>query len=230
MADWTRPMLALAGAFAILFAIAEALYRVWHMNAETTRKVVHIGTGLLALLFPIALTTHWQVLALCGSFAVLLWISIRCKLLPSINGIRRKSYGSLGYPVAVYVSFLAYEYFGRQYTYYYLPILVLAICDPVAAYVGRRTRFKPYRVGQGIKTIGGSLAFFAAAILVTAGVYLYLRDFPDLGIFSGVALAVSVLATLAEAVSKKGLDNITIPVAVLIGMITVERFIIPLWK
>ncbi len=230
MTDWVAPMLVLSGAFAALFTFAEVLYRVWRKHAETTRKVVHVGTGLLALLFPIVLTSHWQVLGLCGSFAVLLLLSIRYKMLPSINGIRRKSYGSLGYPVAVYVSFLAYEYFGRQYTYYYLPILVLAICDPVAAYVGRRTRFRPYRVGQGIKTIGGSLAFFATAILVTAGVYLYLRDFPGLGVFSGVALTVSVLATLAEAVSKKGLDNMTIPIAVLIGMIAVERLIIPLWK
>ena len=97
MDSWIKPLLALVGSFAALFAGAELLYRVWRMNAETTRKVVHVGTGLLALLFPLALTSHWQVLALCGSFAVLLWISIRYKLLPSINGIRRKSYGSLGY-------------------------------------------------------------------------------------------------------------------------------------
>src|SRR5690606_10098770 len=113
MASWIKPMLTLAGAFAALFAAAEVLYRVWRMNAEVTRKVVHIGTGLLALLFPLVLTSHWQVLALCGSFAVLLWISIRYKFLPSINGIRRKSYGSLGYPISVYVSFLAYEYSGQ---------------------------------------------------------------------------------------------------------------------
>ncbi|WP_353195711.1 phosphatidate cytidylyltransferase [Parapedobacter defluvii] len=230
MTDWAIPMLALSGAFCVLFAVAEILYHIRGSNAETTRKVVHIGTGFLALLFPVVLNSHWQVLLLCGSFAVLLWISMRYKLLPSINGIRRKSYGSLGYPVSVYISFLAYEYFGKQYAYYYLPILVLAICDPVAAYVGRRTRYKPYRVGQGIKTVGGSLAFFAAAILVTAGVYLYLRDFPGIAAFGAVALAAGGLATLAEAFSRKGLDNITIPLAVLLGMVAVEQLMIPLWS
>lgn len=222
MGSWIKPMLALTGSFATLFIVAEILYRVWRMNAETTRKVVHIGTGLLALLFPIALTSHWQVLALCGSFAALLWVSGRYKLLPSINGIRRKSYGSVGFPIAVYVSYLAYEYFGKLYLYYYLPILVLAICDPVAAYVGRTTRYKPYRMGTGMKTVGGSMAFFVAALLVTAGVFGYLGDFPDFGFFAAIALAVSALATLAEAFSTKGWDNVTIPVAVLLGMIVVE--------
>ncbi len=228
MIEMVWSMLALSGAFLGLFALAEWLHRAKGMNAETTRKVVHVGTGLLALLFPVVLYSHWQVLALCGVFALLLLISIRYGLLPSVNAIRRKSYGSIGYPAAVYISFLAFSYFGRQYAYYYLPVLVLAICDPLAAYVGRRTRFRPYRVGKGvIKTVGGSLAFFTASVLVTAGVYAYLQEFPRPGEFCGLALAVGGLATLAEAISRKGLDNVTIPAAVLLGMIIFEKLMMP---
>ena len=218
-------MISMAGAFLTLFALAEGLYHWGNMAAESTRKLVHVGTGLLALLFPITLGNHWQVLLLCSIFAVFLMLSMKYGLLQSINAIRRESYGSLGYPAAVYCSFLAFEYFDKQYIYYYLPIVILAICDPFAAYVGRKKRYKPYRVGKDIKTVGGSLAFFCSAILVTAGIYLYLRNFPGIWRFAGIALSVGLCATLAEARSKKGFDNITIPAAVLVVLIIMEQFI-----
>ena len=72
-----------------------------------------------------------------------------------------------------------------------------------------------------MKTVGGSLAFFVAALLVTAGVFGYLRDFPDVGSFVATALLVGILAALAEALSTNGWDNVTIPVAVLLGMMAV---------
>lgn len=217
-------MVGLAAAFLALFALAESLYHWRGMTAESTRKLVHVGTGLLALLFPLALQSHWQALLLCGLFALLLVLSIRFGLLPSVNAIRRKSYGSLGYPVAVYGSFLAYSHFGG-FHYFYLPVLILAICDPVAAYVGRRTRFKPYRVGSGLKTVGGSLAFFGTAVILVLATYVYLGNFPGIGRFMGIAFVVASAATLAEAVSAKGLDNVTIPAVVLAGLVLMEHLI-----
>ncbi len=218
-------MVGLASAFLALFALAELLYHWRGMTAESTRKLVHVGTGLLALLFPVALQSHWQALLLCSLFAVLLVLSIRFGLLPSVNAIRRESYGSLGYPVAVYGSYLAYACFGG-FHYFYLPVLILAICDPVAAYVGRKTRFRPYRVGAGLKTVGGSLAFFGTAILLVAAIYLYLGNFPGIGRFMGIALVIATFSTLAEAVSAKGLDNVTIPAVVLAGLVLMEHLIV----
>lgn len=225
MRDGIWHLVLMAGAFLGLFLLAEVLYRRRAVNAESTRKLVHVGTGLLALLFPVVFTNHWQVLLLCGLFALLLMLSIRHGLLPSINAIRRESYGSLGYPVAVYGCFLAFSYFDNQYVYYYLPILILAICDPFAAFIGRKTRYKPYRVGSGMKTVGGSLAFFLSAILVTAGVFLYLKNFPGIWRFTTIAVVVAAFAALAEAGSKKGFDNMTIPAAVLLGLVIIEQFI-----
>ena len=85
----------LASSFLALFGIAEILYHFLKMQAELTRKIVHIGTGLLTLLFPLMLSNHWYVLFLCTSFAAILLASLRLNLLPSINAIGRKSAGSL---------------------------------------------------------------------------------------------------------------------------------------
>ncbi len=124
--------------FLALFGTAELLYHKLHVPVELTRKGVHTGTGLLTLLFPVLLHSHWTVLFLCASFGLLLLASIRFHFLPSINAIERESVGSLAYPVAVYGCYLAFLQYDCQYLYFYLPILILTFCDPIAALVGRK--------------------------------------------------------------------------------------------
>lgn len=128
----------LAGCYLLLFTLGELLYYCFKIKAEITRKIVHIGTGLLALSFPLLLANHWCVLVLCTLFAGILIVSLRFDLLRSINAIDRQSIGSLAYPVSVYGCYLTYHLYDNRYVYYYLPILILAICDPIAGLIGRR--------------------------------------------------------------------------------------------
>ena len=74
--DWLI-LLILSSAFLGLFALAELLFHVAKMRAEYTRKLVHAGTGLLTLLFPVYLDHVWQVLVICASFLLLLVLSMR---------------------------------------------------------------------------------------------------------------------------------------------------------
>jgi len=89
----------LAFSFLALFGIAEILYHKVNVKAEWTRKLVHFGTGILTLLFPVMLNDHLYVFFLCASFALLLLASLRFNRLKSIHAIDRKSYGSISYPV-----------------------------------------------------------------------------------------------------------------------------------
>ncbi|HXC05937.1 MAG TPA: phosphatidate cytidylyltransferase, partial [Bacteroidia bacterium] len=131
------------------------------------------------------------------------------------HAIDRQSYGSFAYPVAVYVCFLAYQYSGNNLLFFYLPVLTLAICDPLAALCGRRWPRGPYRIGQGHKSLMGSSMFFLSSTLLTllflARMSVIAGSLPMLG----MAVTVSLTATLAEAFSGRGLDNVTIPLAVL---------------
>src|SRR5438309_317623 len=101
----------LASSFLALFGVAEVLYHFFKVRAEFTRKIVHVGTGLLSLLFPLMLSNHWYVLFLCASFGLILVLSLKFNLLKSINAIDRESVGSLAYPVSVYCSYLAFDYY-----------------------------------------------------------------------------------------------------------------------
>ena len=214
----------LATAFLALFSIAELLYHYARLKAEITRKIVHVFTGVLTLLFPVMLSSHWSVLFLCASFAAILLASLHFKLLPSINAIDRKSAGSLCYPLAVYLCFLVYTiYIGDGATYIYLifynPILILAICDPIAALVGRNFPWGKYRVRGGTKTISGSMAFFIVATLISFFLMKQLgKDyFDELPIIIIYSIIIGLFTALAEAVTGNGYDNLTIPFAFMVG-------------
>ncbi len=203
-------LLLLSGLFIALFAVAELLYRFAKVNAEYTRKIVHIGTGLLTMLFPLMFTGYIWVVGICASFFVLLSISLKFGYLPSINAIQRKSHGSLSYPVVVILAFIFYDFKtqNHDYFYFYIPILTMAFADPAAALFGKRFPFGKYSIGKEQKTLAGSLAFFVMAFAVN---FLLLPTHNLLFL-----ILIPLVATFAEAITNKGLDNLTIPASVII--------------
>ena len=203
--------LILGGAFLLLFAFGELLYRKFKLRAEVTRKVVHVITGLLTLLFPPLLSNHWFVMALCGSFLLILLISIPFKLLPSINAVQRSTRGSFIYPIVVYCCYLLFSYYDN-YSLYYIPILILAICDPIAEMTGKTWPYGKYTIMGHTKTLMGSAGFFVAALLTTLFI-IYLNHNIESSRPLFLALIVAFFTTIAEGLAQKGYDNLSIPAA-----------------
>ena len=221
----------LAFAFLMLFALAELLYHRFRVRAELTRKLVHFGTGVLTLLFPVMLNNHWAVLFLCASFALIIITSLRFNFLKSINAIDRKSHGSITYPLAVFCTYCFYEWsyswhfhFGSPLLSFYLPVLTLAICDPLAALCGKRWPLGRYTIGSETKSLMGSSVFFVSAFILC---FVLCRgagfsEYPHIQFTSSAFVA--LLATLAEGLSKKGLDNIFIPFTVMPALYSAAAF------
>lgn len=217
----------LGASFLLLFGLAEFLYHKLKVKAELTRKLVHFGTGMLTLLFPVMLDNQWLVLLLCGSFALILLYSLKFNQLKSINAIDRKSHGSILFPLAVYCCYLVYNYYkiktGQRieaYIYFYLPVLTLAICDPVAALFGKKFPYGKFKTGKDIKTFSGSGAFFISSLVLTILVFLYFgkysTELPKLILISAV---IALCGSTVEAISGSGTDNLTIPATVLATLI-----------
>jgi dolichol kinase len=209
----------LSALFLSLFGVGELLYHKFGVKAELTRKWSHIGTGILTLLFPIMLSSHWYVLLMCSSFALILIASMRFKLLPSINAVDRKTLGSILYPVSVYLCFLSMSFSKVGYTGFYLPILSLALADPAAALIGKKWGKKKYTVFQENKSYMGS-----AACAIVAGLLCFtaLRNqWPDssFGFILVFSFIYAIIISTAEAFSTKGWDNLSIPLA---GLITLQ--------
>lgn len=212
----------LAGMFIFLFGIAEMLYHKYKIRAGLTRQIVHIGTGFLCILFPFMLHDHWFVLLLCGGFAICLFLSIQFNFLRSINAIDRVSYGSLLYPLAVYGCYLAYNYF-HNVLFFYLPVLTLGICDPLAAIFGKRWPYGKFHISHDTKTVTGSLAFFTSSLVLTIILFYFFSPVrAPLTSLLLKSLLIAVPATFAEALSIKGIDNIAIPLSVVLMLTLVH--------
>lgn len=215
-------VLYLALAFLVLFASAEWLYHKQEVKAEVTRKYVHLATGLLTMLFPLMLENHWLVLFLCGSFILILTASLRLNLLPSINAVERKTSGSLMYPIIVYGCYLVYSHYD-QFMFYYIPILILAICDPIAAFVGMNYPRGQYQTFGKTKTWSGSIGFFMAAVTVCLLLMIGVEKMIFITVLP-IAIAVSSMTTIAEAMTHGGYDNFTIPTSALFVLILFENY------
>jgi dolichol kinase len=200
-------------AFLMLFAMGEFAYHKMKIAGENTRKFIHAGTGLLTLTFPFLFESTIWVFLLCLTFLLILLASKHFNFLKSINDINRFSFGSILYPIIVVLIFIFSKsqvdtlncfYFGGV-SFFYIPILIMALADPSAALVGKNYPLGPYKIRNQTKTFSGSLAFFFVAALVCC-IFIKLD-------FWWLILLLSFLTTLVEGLSKNGFDNFSIPFA-----------------
>jgi phytol kinase len=91
--------------------------------------------------------------------------------------------------------------------------MVMAWGDGLAALVGERFGRRRYHVGGHARSIEGSATMFAASLVSTLGCFAYLSG---VSVVTAVpaAVGISLVGTFVEAVSPKGLDNLTVPLTV----------------
>lgn len=206
-------VLILSAFFLLVFAMGELAYRFLNIKAEYTRKWSHIASGLLALLFPYFLNSLLWVAVICALFVLVLSVSKSAGFLPSIHAIERKTFGSVLFPLAVVMSYAAFTYMNQSLLYYYLPVLTLAISDLAAAIVGKRFPLHRFSALVERKSLGGFLAFTLTALLIYSGAYVLNMPLNLLSVF-----VLPPLVALVELWSPKGIDNVSIPAAVILGL------------
>lgn len=198
--------LVLVGVPAFMLTLLHWLNRLHNQTrSERCRKAAHVALGLVCLPLPwLGLPAATVgLLALIGLGLLLLIRKqphMRQSFGTALYGVRRASLGELLFPVAIGLTYLLAQ--GNALLYC-LPMLLLTLADPAAALVGKR-----YGRGSG-KSLAGSLAFFAVALLCSVGALL-LAGLP-LAAVAGVAVGVSLVATLIERLAGWGLDNLLIP-------------------
>lgn len=185
------------------------------LQNELRRKALHVLTGLMALGLPYVLRE--PCLVLTTLVAVSGWM-LAVRRVPALaarfggvlHAAGRLSYGELYFALALAGLLLVCEPGSVMYV---VPVLVLTLADTAAAVVGRALPWLPYGRDGNRKTLSGTLAFVVTAFVVCAAVLGAATHLTAGAIVAG-ALSVAMLASLAEALSSKGLDNLTVPAAV----------------
>ena len=206
---------------ALLLAFNELAYRRLKLKGEVTRKFAHFSTALATLPFPYIFSSHWSVLTLATIFAVGLFLTRNKKQLNSIHDIERKSMGSFLLPIAIYVIFYI-SFKVENKLIYILPMMILAVCDPMAAILGMsgwkgngKITLFGWKTG---KTYFGSAAFFVTSFVISIIALYYYRQSFDFKTF-WLTLVISIIGTLSELISWRGSDNLTIPLSVAIVLL-----------
>ena len=210
--------------FILQFVVNEILYQKFKIKAEYTRKLIHVTAGVFSVLFPLLLSNHWYLLGLTLLFIGILVITKYYGWLGSIHNIGRPSIGSFVYPVSIYFCFVVYQHYNHL-VFYYLPILVMAISDPVAALAGLYWKKKSSDKQNNIqkllltrKTFFGTFMFFASAFVTTL---FFIGNYNEMGIhaFLLLSIAVGMIGALTEFFSYRGIDNLSIPIVITILLI-----------
>jgi phytol kinase len=192
---------------ALLVLVAEVLSRLITNDPELTRKVVHIGSGnviLLAWWLDISRAVIVSAAIIAAAIAILSYLM---PILPSIESVGRKSFGTLFY--AISMGILAAYFWLDTPQYAVIGILVMAWGDGMAAIIGQRFGKHKYQIGEITKSWEGSGAMAGAALIVTGAILLLVEG--NSWQAWTIAVVVALVATVAEAFSKLGIDNLTVP-------------------
>jgi len=202
-------MLAVLVALGALFATARFL-RLRGTDPERSRKLVHVGMGIVALSFPWLFATPLPVDILAGAaglgmLAVRVVPALQRRFGCVLHDVNRRSYGEFAFIAGIGIAFSIAH---GDLLVYELPIAVLTFADSAASLVGGAYGSHRFRTFDGFKSLEGSAAFFVVAVACVA--------FP-LAVFGRtdalpIAIACATLLAATETASPAGLDNVTIPV------------------
>lgn len=195
--------------FALLFLASEILRVRGGFAPESTRKLVHVLSGVSILALPYLPISKLTFVVLGISFTVGLFATHQFGLLPSIHAVPRKSVGAIVFPLAMVFLLLLPEPRGVVFT---LSVLLLAIPDAVSGIIGVRYGKRLYYIADYRRSAEGSIAFFVTALPLSWGLLHLQGGYALLPALAG-ALILSVVVTVVEAISVWGWDNLTIPVA-----------------
>ncbi|MGF1521365.1 MAG: diacylglycerol/polyprenol kinase family protein [Leptolyngbyaceae cyanobacterium] len=187
---------------------AEGLYLTKSVSSEVTRKIVHMGVGNVILLAWWLQTPAWMGISASVVASVVALISYWLPILPGINSVGRTSLGTFFY--AVSIGILTAVFWRQGYPEFAaLGILTMTWGDGMAALIGQAYGRHPYEVWGIKKSWEGSgamlVASFIAGCLTLAIAYGFTLS------VCAIAFLIALFATLLEAFSKIGIDNLTVP-------------------
>ncbi len=198
---------------AVVFAASEGLRRQ-SVNPEVVRKCIHIGVGNIILLAWYLAVPRWLGVGFGCLFSAVALLSYRLPLLPSLNGVDRRSFGTFFYALSITI-LLALFWQTPTQIYAVIGILVMTWGDALAALVGQTWGRHRYSLGSIKKSWEGSLTMWLVST-IAIGAVLWLGL--GLGVVSvsggmiiGIAIGVAAIATILEVFSWGGLDNLTVP-------------------
>ena len=184
---------------ATLLATVEVLKRKSFVSNNLSRRLAHIGAGIINLVAPLYVT-YTTIIIVNVLFAGILLVGRKTDYFSSIQTSDRKTYGDVYFPlgiIAAAVIFLPENVLAFQYG-----VAIMGISDALAGFVGEKWGRKKIFILNNPKTLTGAVVFYVSSLVITL-------------IFAPQALPIvfllPLILTAVEFVLVYGLDNLILP-------------------
>jgi len=192
----------------IVLLIAFLCKRYFPKKEELSRKIIHIGTGpviLLAWLFDVPKNIAFFTAFL---ITIALGVNYQYRLLPAIEDIERKSFGTIAYGISI--TLLLLLFWPHYASSVCIGVLSMAFGDGLAGLIGRSVKSPKWSILDQTKSIVGTLTMGSVVAITTS----IISSTNNLGIQPLEILVISLIATFLEQISPFGIDNLTVPIGV----------------
>ncbi|MCP4427465.1 MAG: hypothetical protein GY803_23495 [Chloroflexi bacterium] len=218
MNNWLGLLICILYIFTLIGG-AEGLRRWRGYKSDFTRKVIHIGVGMMSWGLHFLFDTPWFFIGTAVAFMIINFLDWKYGFFAAMASSDRSNLGTVYFPLAAAV--VAYLLWDQP------PLMVAALMpltwgDGLAPVIGKTYGRRIYTVRNHQRTLEGSTGFFVAGLLFTWLALWVVGGPPEISAATALApaLVVTAVTVLVEAVSIWGIDNLTITaVATLILMV-----------
>ena len=190
----------------IIFFIS-LLYKKFNPNnKETLRKIIHIGIGPLIPFAKFLDIDQISALYFTGLISLLTFINYQLKLLPTIEDIDRKSYGTSFYCLSLFI--LIYLYWNRDPTSLFAGFFIMTFGDGFAGLIGKNFKSKSWIFFKQKKSFFGTMTMFFTSLIVIFSLSYFQKYNFNVNFFT-----IALISTVLEQVSLFGIDNLIVPIS-----------------
>ena len=192
--------------FSILL-VSIVFKKFYEDSREIVRKIIHIGIGPL---IPIALylkIDQNSALIFTGIISIMILINYNYKLVPTIEDVERKSYGTIFYCLSLFI--LIWLFWNKDPYALIAGFFIMTFGDGLAGLIGKSFHSKNWIIFKQKKSLFGTMTMFFTSLIVVCSIgYAQQNSFS----FNLNYFVIGFLATFLEQFSIFGIDNFIVPI------------------
>ena len=194
---------------ALIFVIAEMVLKT---KPEVSRKFLHIMIGNMIFAMPFLSDAWVMVWFLTLPITIILFFLTEYSPIKIENSVTESGHAlGLFFYAGIWTILIAV--FSKQIWIVALAIVPMVYGDGFAALIGQKFGKIKYTVFGGTKSLEGSLTMFVITTVMSVFVWMVFTTIgypmPEFNLF--YIIAISAVATVCEALSYGGIDNLSVP-------------------
>ena len=174
-------------------------------NNELKRKIIHIGIGPLIPIAKFLEIDQNSALFFTGIISLLVLINYIFKIIPTIEDVERKSYGTLFYCLSLFI--LISLFWDKDPYSLITGFFIMTFGDGLAGLVGKTFNSRSWFFLKQKKSLIGTLTMFLTSLIIVSSLGYAKQNSLNLDYFT-----IAFIATLLEQISFLGIDNFIVPI------------------